>query len=106
MQVCSDPIMGRVKGYGYCLLLLSLTSQLSTSILTVRREDKWDWLKVTGNIRCHELRAHEEDGGCRCDYGLTFSSENMSCRNYQERGEWKRFTSRFSQAIYVLIKKS
>ena len=75
-----------MKVKGYCLLLLSLTS-LSTSILTVRREDKGDWFKGTGNIQCYNLRAYQEDGGCRCEHGLTFSSENMSCRTYKERGE-------------------
>ena len=72
--------------YDYCLLLLSVT-RLSTSILTVRRENKGDWFKGTGNIQCHKLRAYQEDGGCRCEHGLTFSSEDMLCRTYQERGK-------------------
>ena len=72
--------------FGYFVLLLQLTT-LGSSVITITRRDEGDWFSRIVTVQCYEIpNAHEDSGGCHCDYGLTFSTEHMKCQTYEERG--------------------
>ena len=68
-------------------ILVLLFTSMASSIFTVTRKDNGDWFSGS---RCgDEFSAYEHTdiGGCHCYHGLTFSTESMTCRSYQERGK-------------------
>ena len=69
------------------VLLLQLAN-LAFSIIMVKRQDKGDWFSGIVTVQCYEMRAYEDSSGCQCEFGLTFSTENMTC--YEGRGNYSR----------------
>ena len=71
----------------YFTLLSSFLSYLATSTFTVTRKDDGDWFRDTSDMQCNDFHAYTDSTGCHCNHALTFSTENMTCQSYQERGK-------------------